>query len=79
MGTDSKELRVVATERKDAQCPGNMGRRLRAGKSSGSRVKTTGREEVSGHMYGGVIVSSGMKSRGQKAKEQREVAASWRH
>lgn len=56
-----------------------MGRRLRAGRLSGSGVKTAGREEVSSHMDGGVMVSSEMKSRRQKAKEQREVAASLRH
>lgn len=56
-----------------------MGRRLRAGRLSGSGVKTAGREEVSGHMDGGVMVSSEMKSRRQKAKEQREAAASLRH
>lgn len=73
------DRRQGASERKDAWCPGNMGRRLRAGRLSGSGVKTAGREEVSGHMDGGVMVSSEMKSRRQKAKEQREAAASLRH
>lgn len=73
MGTDGEELQAVATERKDAQCPGGMGWRLRAGRWSGSKVKTAWREEVGSHMCGGkqhhwLLRSEEQRTEGRRAK-----------
>lgn len=82
MGTDGKDLQVVAAERKDAQCPGGTGWRLRAGRWSGRRVKAVEEEKMGSRMHGGKLGSlmvQRWEAKGQQSREQREGAASFRH
>lgn len=74
-----KNVFLSARERGDTKRWGQKARssrRLRAGRGLGSREG-----EVSSHMHSEnwIIDGTEVKSRGQKAKEQRKGAASFRH